>query len=124
MQARAGTVYAPGLNYAPQPLPARTPARPPMDGMAAPASFGAQARLLSMYGSGLSQSAGSPVSPPTELKLLVLCLVLVRWVCIESRWRRSLLLLQASGWRRHCSMVPWHPTPFATQTRTLTVTQP
>ena len=49
MQARAGTVYAPGLNYAPQPLPARTPARPPMDGMAAPASFGAQARLLSIF---------------------------------------------------------------------------
>jgi len=36
-QARSGTVYAPGLNYAPQPLPARTPPRPSEEG-AAPVS--------------------------------------------------------------------------------------
>ena len=97
MQARAGTVYAPGLNYAPQPLPARTPGRPPMDGMAAPESFGAQARLRSFcsWVRNVGMSAGLPVSPPTQLKLLCLCLVLVGWVRMGRCRRRSLHLLQA-----------------------------
>ncbi|KAK9846451.1 hypothetical protein WJX81_004056 [Elliptochloris bilobata] len=60
-QARAGTVYAPGLNYAPQPLPARSPARPPMDGMAAPQAFGAQAAVLVR-----ESVAPPPLAPPAE----------------------------------------------------------
>jgi hypothetical protein len=50
-QARSGTVYAPGLNYAPQPLPTRTPPRPSEDG-AAPVS---------------ALSYGSPVRRPWSL---------------------------------------------------------